>query len=133
MPITSERLAIHIAEATKAVISTFKPKKIVYVNFIMEVQPECDCMPTADTPVVQDQGIMISDDLVALDRASLDMVNKAKPLPQSLAEDFGVNEACDVLSKVNKRDTNLTIDMAEKYGLGKKEYELVEVTKKNRK
>ena len=126
MPITSERLAIHIAEASKAVISTFKPKKIIYVNFIMEVQPECDCMPVADTPVVQDQGILISDDLVAVDRASLDMVNRAKPLPQSRAEDYGLKEAGEVLSKVNKRDTNITIEQSEKYGLGSSNYELVE-------
>ncbi len=131
MPITSERLAIHIAEASKAVISTFKPKKIIYVNFIMEVQPECDCMPVADTPVVQDQGILISDDLVAVDRASLDMVNRAKPLPQSRAEDNGLKEAGEVLSKVNKRDTNLTIEQAEKYGLGSSLYELIEIQSKS--
>ena len=92
----------------------------------MEVQPECDCMPVADTPLVQDQGILISDDLVAVDRASLDMVNRAKPLPQSRAEDYGLKEAGEVLSKVNKRDTNITIEQSEKYGLGSSNYELVE-------
>ena len=98
----------------------------------MEVQPECDCMPVADTPVVQDQGILISDDLVAVDRASLDMVNKAKPLPQSRAEDNGIKDAGEVLSKVNKRDTNITIEQAEKYGLGSSKYELIEVQGKGK-
>ncbi|MEI6845956.1 MAG: DUF362 domain-containing protein, partial [Candidatus Firestonebacteria bacterium] len=61
MPITSERLNTHIIEASKAVMSTFKPKKVIFINFMIEMQPECDCMPTADVPVINDQGIALSE------------------------------------------------------------------------
>jgi uncharacterized Fe-S center protein len=47
-----------LAEGTQAVLSTFEPGKVLYFNFALEVQSECDCMPMADTPLVQDQGIL---------------------------------------------------------------------------
>ncbi|MFH1825349.1 MAG: DUF362 domain-containing protein [Candidatus Firestonebacteria bacterium] len=130
MPITQERLCTHIVEASQAVLSTFKPNKIIFVNFIMDVQPECDCMPVADTPVVNDQGIMISDDPVAIDKASLDMVNNAGPLPQSSAEDLGIKSSGNVLGIINKRDTDVILNIAEEYKLGTKNYEIIEVKKK---
>jgi len=38
-------------------------------------------MPVADVPVIQDQGIMISDDIVAIEQASIDMLKAALPCP----------------------------------------------------
>ena len=128
MPMTQERFARGMAEATKAVLSTFAPGKVLYVNFVLEVQPECDCMPMADTPIVQDQGIVISDDIVAVDQASLDLINRAAPLPQSKAFDKGIREAGeDLLDRVTGRNTQLSIVAAEEMGLGSRDYELVTV------
>jgi len=91
----------------------------------MDIQPECDCMAMSDTPVVQDQGILLGDDIVAIDKASLDLVAKAQPLPQSKAEGMKVEEGSDVLSMINRKNAKIQIEAAEKIGLGKMEYELV--------
>ncbi len=133
MPITSERLNTHIIEASKAVMSTFKPKKVIFINFMIEMQPECDCMPTADVPVVNDQGIIIGDDPVAVDQASMDIVCKAKPLPDSLASDMEVTEIGDTFAAVNKKETHLSLEIGEKMGLGTRQYELITVVKKMKK
>ena len=37
-------------------------------------------MPIADVPVIQDQGILISDDIVAIEQASIDMLLKVSAL-----------------------------------------------------
>jgi uncharacterized Fe-S center protein len=132
MPITSERLNTHIIEASKAVMSTFKPKKVIFINFMIEMQPECDCMPTADVPVVNDQGIAVSDDPVAVDQACIDIVAKAAPLPNSLASDLDITEAGDTFGAVNKKSTKLSLEIGEKMGLGTREYELVTIKKKNK-
>jgi uncharacterized Fe-S center protein len=117
-----------MAEAAAAVLSTFKDrKKVVYINFLFQIQPECDCMPVADVPVIQDQGIMISDDLVAIEQASLDMLRAAFPLPQSAADEAGAKPGDDVMFKINPRPMQIQIDEAEKLGLGTKKYELVKV------
>ncbi len=116
-----------LAEAAAAVLSTFKKGKVIYINFLYEIQPECDCMPVADVPVIQDQGIMISDDIVAIEQASLDMLKSSPPLPQSAASEAGIKPGEDVLFKLNPRPLHIQIDEAERLGLGSKEYELVKV------
>jgi uncharacterized Fe-S center protein len=116
-----------LAEAAAAVLSTFRKGKVVYINFLYEIQPECDCMPVADVPVIQDQGIMISDDVVAIEQASLDMLRTASPLPQSAAEDQKLKPGDDVMAKLNPRPMQVQIDEAERLGLGTKKYELVKI------
>lgn len=114
-----------LAEAAKAVLGTFKQGKVIYINFLTEIQPECDCMPGADVPVIQDQGILVSDDLVSIEQASIDLCVKAAPLPQSAASDMNVKE--DVFFGVNERPYALQVEEARKLGLGSRQYELVEI------
>ena len=116
-----------LAEGTKAVLSTFEPGKVLYFNFVLEVQPECDCMPVADTPLVQDQGILASTDIVAVEQAALDMINEGVPLPGSLAEDRGLEIGQRILAEALGKDGQLHVDAAAKMGLGSHEYALIEV------
>jgi hypothetical protein len=116
-----------LSEASAAVLSTFKPRKVLYINFLTEIQPECDCMPAADVAVAQDIGIMVSDDLVAVEQASMDMVRRSKPLPASLAEDEGITEGADILLELHGKRYELQIEEAQRLGLGSSTYELVTV------
>jgi len=84
-------------------------------------------MPIADVPVIQDQGIMISDDLVAIEQASVDMLRAASPLPQSAAADAKIKAGNDILSTLNPRPLQLQIDECERLELGTKKYELITV------
>jgi len=121
-----------LAETAKAVIKTFEPGRILYVNFIMEASPECDCMPNQDTPVVQDQGILMSYDVVAIEQASYDLIGKAKPLPQSLAEDMHVKPGDHVLEAVNPgKDPLAGIKKMARYRLGSRKYRLVTIERKS--
>jgi hypothetical protein len=128
LPQDDETFMKSMAESAAAVLSTFPDrKKVVYVNFLFQIQPECDCMPIADVPVIQDQGIMVSDDLVAIEQASVDMLRQAPPLPQSAAEDAKLRTGIDILGTLNPRPLQLQIDECERLGLGTKQYELITV------
>jgi len=127
LPQDDETFMKSMAESAAAVLSTFNKSKVVYVNFLFQVQPECDCMPVADVPVVQDQGMMVSDDLVAIEQASVDMLRKAAPLPQSAAEDAKLRPGDDIMAKLNPRPLQLQIDECERLGLGTKQYELITI------
>ena len=127
LPANDETFQKSLAEAAGAVLSTFKPGKVLYLNFMTEIQPECDCMPSCDTPMLQDQGIMLSDDLVAIEQATIDMLAKAHPLPQSVADDRGLKPGDDVMGIVNPRNLRLQVEHAENLGLGSRGYEVVEV------
>jgi len=127
VPLSMENFSIALAESAQAVLSTFKPEKVFYINFLFDIQPECDCSATSDTPVVQDQGILLSDDIVAIDKASLDLISQAQPLPQSKAENLVVKKGSDILSMIHGKDSKTQIETAEKIGLGKSNYKLIEV------
>ena len=116
-----------LAEGAQAVLSTFQPGKVLFFNFVLEVQPECDCMPGADTPIVQDQGILASRDVVAVEQAALDLINNGVPLPGSLAEDRGLKTGQRILAEALGVDGQLHVDAAAQIGLGSKKYKLVEV------
>jgi uncharacterized Fe-S center protein len=116
-----------LAEGAQAVLSTFEPGKVLYFNFVLEVQPECDCMPVADTPLVQDQGILASTDIVAVDQAALTLINNGVPLPESLAEDRGLQAGQRILAEALGVDGQLHVDAAAQIGLGSQEHELIEV------
>lgn len=124
LPGDPERFMRSLAEAAKAVLGTFKPKKVVYINFLTEIQPECDCMPMADVPVIQDLGILVSDDIVSIEQASVDLLLKAPPLPQSAADERNIVPGDDVLYKLSARPYQLQIEELERLGLGERNYEL---------
>jgi uncharacterized Fe-S center protein len=124
LPGNDERFMRSLAEAAKTVIGTFEPKKIIYINFLTEIQPECDCMPAADVPVIQDLGILISDDIVAVEQASIDMLLQAGPLEQSMAEENQLKKGDDILLKLHRKPYMLQVEEAERLGLGSGKYEL---------
>ncbi len=89
---------------------------MVYINFINNVSPDCDCSSHPHDPFVHDIGILASTDPVALDKACLDMVNKA------VGSD-------DAFLKVNRVSGNHQLTYGEKIGLGTQQYTLVELNK----
>ena len=53
-----------------------KQGRVGYMNFLLNITPDCDCVPWSDKPIVPDVGILASLDPVALDKACLDLVNQ---------------------------------------------------------
>ena len=65
----------------RAVISSFGPENIRYINFAFDVVVMCDCVSNPGPPVVPDLGIFGSTDPVAIDKACVDMEINAPGLP----------------------------------------------------
>jgi hypothetical protein len=101
-----------------------KANKVLYVNFICDVSPLCDCISHNDVPIVPDIGILASTDPVAIDMASVDLVNQAHGNPGSCLKS-AINPGDDKFSALHpKIDWKLQTDYAEKIGLGSTHYEL---------
>lgn len=127
MPGDDERFLRSLAEAAAAVLSTFGAGKVLYINFLTEIQPECDCMPVADVPIIQDKGIMVSDDIVAIEQASIDMLRGSEPLPGSGVQKEDLPQGGDILAGLHKKDYTIQVVEAERLGLGTRNYRLIEV------
>ncbi|MDD1669782.1 MAG: DUF362 domain-containing protein, partial [Methanomicrobiales archaeon] len=52
-----------------------------FFNFLLSITPDCDCVRWSDAPIVPDIGILASRDPVAIDAASLDLVNRQAGIP----------------------------------------------------
>jgi uncharacterized Fe-S center protein len=101
-----------------------KAGKALFINFITDVSPACDCYPYNDTPIVRDIGILASTDPVAIDQASVDLVNKEHGLPGSCLKknvEAGGDKFRAIYEKV---DWAYQLEYAEKIGLGSRAYEL---------
>lgn len=63
-----------VEHALGAVIQ--KKDKVGYLNFLINVTGDCDCLGSVQKPIVKDIGILASKDPVAIDKASLDLVEQ---------------------------------------------------------
>ncbi|MCX7920787.1 MAG: DUF362 domain-containing protein [Clostridia bacterium] len=104
-----------------------KENRVGYINFLVNITPDCDCASWSDAPIVPDIGILASKDPVAIDKASYDLVNAQLGFKNSLltcnheqGEDKfrGIREEIDGLIQIN---------YAEEIGIGSTKYNLIEI------
>lgn len=115
-----------MVEYAAGVIKT-KSKKPLFINFINQVSPGCDCLPYNDTPIVRDIGIAASLDPVAIDQACVDLVNQEPALAGSCLETHigpGEDKFRGVYPDIEWRTQ---LEYAEKIGLGTRRYALVNI------
>ncbi|HEX2908050.1 MAG TPA: DUF362 domain-containing protein, partial [Phototrophicaceae bacterium] len=60
--------------AAKLVMDTFEPGNAIYLNLATQMTPLCDCFGFTTLPVLPDAGIFGSDDIVAVEKAMMDMI-----------------------------------------------------------
>lgn len=104
-----------------------KEDRALYVNFVINVTPECDCYHYSDVPVVNDIGILASNDPVAIDQAAYDLVNQQPGRADSRLKkghEPGANKFRALYPKI---DPEVQLEYAEKLGLGSRKYNLVKV------
>lgn len=104
-----------------------KQGKTVYLNFITQVSPACDCYGHCDAPIVNDIGICASTDPVALDQACADLVNNARG-NQDSALKSGHEPGGDKFRGVwPEIPWQVQLEHAEQVGLGSRTYELIKL------
>jgi hypothetical protein len=104
-----------------------KENKCIFLNFIMNVSPACDCYSHSDRPIVPDIGILAALDPVAIDQASADLVNAEQGIENSALKynhARGQDKFRDIYPQV---DWEIQLNYAMQLGLGRREYELVKI------
>ncbi|MDD4302811.1 MAG: DUF362 domain-containing protein [Sphaerochaeta sp.] len=121
---SNDKLNCKIAEYTHAICHG---RPTFHINIVIEVSPNCDCHGENDLAIVPDVGFFASFDPIALDKACADAVNKQPFIPSSA---LGEREHCHHDHFTDTHPTTswkVALEHGEKLGLGKMEYELVEV------
>ncbi|NTW71887.1 MAG: DUF362 domain-containing protein [Eubacteriaceae bacterium] len=111
-----------------AAIEKIKAKKIIFVNFVMNVTPHCDCKSWSDAVIVPDVGILVSTDPVAIDKASVDLINAQQGNKGTLLTS-NLEAGGDKFAGVENRgiDTKVQFNYGMEIGLGSYEYDLIRI------
>jgi len=99
-----------LADAANASIGKMNKEKILCVNALLGINKLCDCVKSSGMPQMLDIGMLASDNPVAIDNASIDLINKQ----------FGR----DYARHLGDTDPMIQVEVAEELGMGTKEYEL---------
>lgn len=105
-----------MADACKGVMDYIGRENIAYINVANNLSVDCDCDSNPHTPEMKDLGIFASLDPVALDQACYDaVINSDDPGKAALIE------------RMNSRHGIRTVEAANELGLGKREYEIINI------
>jgi uncharacterized protein len=103
----TESLCHMLAYASKA--ATSHMKKILFVNVLLKITKNCDCFSNALPIICDDIGLLASDDMVSIDKASIDLIE---------------NKMKKTFKEINSIDPIDQIITSEKIGLGSSRYTL---------
>lgn len=103
-----------MVEGGKAITDHFGPK-ITYVNVLRKMSVSCDCEGTSAQPVqLPDIGILASTDILAIDKASVDMIYA---LPEKTR--------AHMVERIESRSGLRQLSYMKELGMGSDDYELV--------
>ena len=103
-----------MVEGGKAITDHFGPK-ITYVNVLRKMSVSCDCEGTNAQPVqLPDIGILASTDILAIDKASVDMIYA---LPEKTR--------AHMVERIESRSGLRQLSYMKELGMGSDDYELV--------
>jgi uncharacterized Fe-S center protein len=115
-----------VVDAVRAVLSTFAPEKVAFMNLGYDVTEDCDCGGGSNPPVIADFGILSASDPVAVDSATADMINKAPPYPGGPFS--GLPAGVDRMSRLRPEiDWKGFLAMMESHGAGSTRYDIKEL------
>lgn len=132
----NDDLCKKIAEYSKAVLAG---RPSFHINIVNQVSPYCDCHPENDTPIIPDVGMFASFDPVALDAACADACNRQPAYADSVLGENLKEQGAHCHNGVVDSDADrfdatfpttnwrVTLEHAEKLGVGTTNYELIEI------
>lgn len=108
---TYEQLQKKVVDYTQGVFKIIPEEKMIFINVLENITKDCDCFNKIQKPITEDIGILAGEDIVAIDKASLDLVNKKTENKFEKLNPSGITQ----------------LDYAEEKGLGSQEYEIEEL------
>jgi len=123
----ARRFQKRVVEATSA-IYTAALGKLHFFNFLFDIGPYPDYYPFSDTAIVPDLGLLSARDPVAIDQATVDLIDRVPGLPYSMAEEAdALTPGKGKLARITGVDPEAMLEYAQQFGLGTRSYRLLRV------
>jgi uncharacterized Fe-S center protein len=114
-----------IVEAAHTVLKKLRGKAF-FINFLQSVTPQPDEYPYSDIPFVPDLGIIASDDPVAADWATYQMIVQSPGIPGSIAQNLDVlGKGQDKFKAITGQTPDRMLAYAEEMSLGSRKMRLL--------
>jgi uncharacterized Fe-S center protein len=116
-----------MALATRVVLDTFPPDAVFHINVLLQVTYLCDCWGFSTPPLMPDVGILASRDMVAIEKASLELTDADDVLPNSLPKGRELGTKGHLFERIHRKDPFVQLKALARRGVGTQRYRLVEV------
>jgi uncharacterized protein len=116
-----------LALAAKEVLKGFDPARVLHINALTQITMLCDCWGLSTRPLIPDVGIVASEQITAVENASLDLTRDFDPIPGSLPKGRELVPGKHLMERVHAKDPYVQIDQLEAVGLGTRNYTLREI------
>ncbi len=116
-----------MAISTHSVLSSFGPGRALFINLLVHMTYLCDCWGLTTPALHPDVGLVVSDDIVAVEQASLDLIHAEDLIRQGLPKDKAIGDEGHLFERVHGKDPFVQVRALERQGLGTRQYEMVEV------
>lgn len=114
-----------MALCTKTIVDTFVPDHVYYINVMTQITALCDCWGMTTPSLVPDIGIAASDDIVAIERACLDMIRFEDLIPQGVPQGMELGAEGHLFERLHGKDPYIQLRKLETLGLGTQDYTLI--------
>lgn len=116
-----------MAICTEEVLKTFEPGHVFYINFLTNITALCDCWGLTTPSLVPDIGIMASQDIVAIERASIDSIKFENLIMDGVPQGMELGNSGHLFERLHGKNPFIQLNELEKRGLGSQQYEIEEV------
>ncbi len=117
-----------MALVTARFLRRFPPQHTLFINVLLNITIFCDCWGMSTAALVPDIGILASEDIVAVEAASLDLIKTGNLLANGLPKGRELREGGHLFEKIHGKDPYLMLRYLQKENGGSLQYSLREIS-----
>lgn len=116
-----------LARVAKLVLDSYSPEDVYHINVLTNITVFCDCWGLTTPSLVPDIGILGSQDIVAVDHASLEAIKVKDLIPGSLTPPYRLGKGKHLFEKLHAKDPYTQVRALERLGCGTTKYRIAAV------
>ncbi len=116
-----------LAITVEEVLKTFAVKSVFYINILMNITMLCDCWGFSTPSLVPDIGILASDDIAGIEKASLDKIKVEDLLKDALPKNRSLTDGKHLFEQIWGKDPFSLIQIMDEMKLGNSDYAIEEI------
>ncbi|NMA45821.1 MAG: DUF362 domain-containing protein [Lentisphaerae bacterium] len=116
-----------MARVSAEVLKTFAPGRTLFISLLQNITVFCDCWGMTTPSLVPDIGIIAGTDIVATEKAALDLIRSEDFIPGSLPPGMTLSGKGHLFEQIHGKNPYVIVDALEALGCGTSKYRLTEI------